>query len=259
MYAYIARAAALNISNTAPSGLFTEGLNATVGSTTGGASGSGSISNLGGGASSTAISLSIAGASTSTSGIKSGTVDINLASNGTNSGLANLGLGFQTVGVNGTVYDYADAVFSKTGGVGTFGGSGLSYTLDFGTGLAINTNYTATIQLANALFMFSSFQDDLGGSYSNIVSSEFSSGVEGTTIASLVAGGNNSFTITFNTTSTGGFGDTLTFTGLSQQSGLSDASLGAFNIVLSGATIPEPNVAALLAGLGTLLLLRRRR
>ncbi len=246
----------LSISNTAASGAFTEGLNATVGSTTGGAAGSGSVSNLAGGSSSTSVSLTLPGASASTSGIKTGSVDINLASSGTNSGLSDLSLNSQTVGVTGTVYDYADAAFAKTGGTGTFGGSGNSYTLDFGTGLALNTTYSATIQLANHLL--SSFQDNLGGSYNNIANG-FDSGVEGTSIASLVAGSNNTFTITFNTGSTGTFGDTLTFTGLSQQSGLSDAGLGAFNIALSGNAIPEPNVAALLGGFGMLALLRRRR
>jgi fibronectin-binding autotransporter adhesin len=248
--------ATLNISNTAAAGIYTEGLNATVGSTTGGASGSGSISNLAGAASSTAISLSIAGASTSTSGIKSGTVNINLASNGTNSGLADLGLGSQTVGVSGTVYDYADAAFSKTSGDGNLSGGGNSYTMDFGTGLELNTTYTATIQLANTLL--SSFQDELGGSYGSIVSSEYNSGVEATTIASLVAGSNSSFTITFFTGTTGIFSDSLTFSGLSKQSGLSDASLGNFTIALTATAVPEPR-AALLGGLGLLMLLRRRR
>jgi hypothetical protein len=75
----------------------------------------------------------------------------------------------------------------------------------------------------------------------------------------LAAGaGANLFNITFFTTSAGTFAGTFSFDGTSVQSGLSDVSVGDFNIALAANAIPEPH-AALLGGLGILLLLRRRR
>ncbi len=248
---------ALSIQNTAAADGFSEGLNATQGATTGAATVSGTnITNLAAGTSSSTIIVSLNAGSTSTSGIKTGTVDIGLASNGSGtSGYGSTALTGQSVTVNGTVYDYAEALFSQTAGAGSLSGSGISYTLDFGSGLALNTNYTATIQLANGLFA-ASFQDSLGGSYTAGGDSEFST--TAATFNGLASGGTNSFTITFNTGSAGTFNGTLDFAGLSQQSGLMDASLSNINIAFTGTTIPEPT-AALLGSLGMLLLLRRRR
>jgi len=248
---------ALSISNTAALSSYSEGLNAAVGSTTGVATASGSISNLAGASSSTALSVGLGGsANTATSGAKSGNVVIGLESNGTNSGLTALGLNSQTIGVSGAVYDFADAVFSKTAGDGALSGSGTSYTLDFGTGLNLNTSYTATFQLANLLLSGNGYQDNLGGEYSKTGASQFAT--TASSFSGLAAGGSNSFTVTFFTGTTGSFSGTLALAGLSQQSGLDDASLSTINITLAGTAIPETS-AALLGGLGMLTLLRRRR
>jgi autotransporter family porin len=106
---------ALSIQNTAAA-TFSEGLNATQGSTTGSASVSGTdITNLAGGASSSTISVGLGGnANTGTAGAKTGTVTIGLASNGTNSGYANTSLTGQTITVNGAVYNPASAAASQT-------------------------------------------------------------------------------------------------------------------------------------------------
>jgi autotransporter-associated beta strand protein len=96
---------ALTITNTAPSGAYTEGLDATKGTPTGDASVSGTdISNLPGGESSIDI---LVGVNTGTAGAKSGTVPIDLASNGTNSSLSDTSLGTQTITVNGDVFALA--------------------------------------------------------------------------------------------------------------------------------------------------------
>jgi autotransporter-associated beta strand protein len=244
----------LTISNTAAAGSYTEGLNAAVSSTTGAATASGSFSNLAGGSSSTALSVGLGIANTS--GIQSGNVVIGLESNGTNSGLTALGLNSQTIEVSGGVYDFADAAFSKTAGAGALSGSGTSYTLDFGTGLALNTSYTATFQLANLLLSGNGYQDNLGGSYALTGASQFAT--TASSFSGLDAGGTNSFTVTFFTGTTGSFSGGLALAGLSQQPGLSDAALATINIAIAGVAIPETS-AALLGGLGMLTLLRRRR
>ena len=102
---------ALTITNTAASGNYTEGLNATKGATSGSASiGGTNISNLAGGSSSTTIAVGLGGnATTGTAGAKTGTATIAFASSGTNSGLSDLALGNQTVTVNGGVYNLASA------------------------------------------------------------------------------------------------------------------------------------------------------
>jgi len=240
---------ALSISNTAPSGGYTEGLNATQGATTGAASVSGTnISNLAGGSSSTSILVGLT--DVATSGVKSGTVSIGLASSGTNSGLSDLSLGSQTVNVSGTVYDLATPSFTKTSGDGSFSG----LTLDFGT-VSLGTTYTATINLANAS---GAFRDSLGGSYAYSGSGSISSSAA--TFSNLAAGTSNTFTISFNAATGGIYTGTLRFSGLSQQIGLLDADLSAQDISITATAIPEHSSCAALAGVGMIgFALYRRR
>ncbi len=244
----------LTVTNTTPANSgFTEGLNATQGAVTGDAIAGGSnVVNLAGASSSTSLTV---GLSTATSGAKSGTTAIGFASNGSNSGYADTGLAGQTISVSGTVYDYANAAFSQTSGDGSLTGGGLSYTLDFGSGLALSTNYTATIQLANTLL--GGFQDALGGAYVATGDAEFTN--TSSTFTGLAAGSSNSFTITFNTGTSGTFNGNLLFNGSSEQTGLANAALAGINIAVTGIAIPEPGTAALLGGFGVFSLLRRRR
>ena len=247
----------LGISNaTASNSGFSEGLNATQGTVSGGVIAGGSnVSNLAGASSSTSLTV---GFSTGTSGAKSGSTTIHFASSGSTSGYSDSAIGSQTVGVTGNVYDYAQAVFSLASGsaAGTLTPSGNNYILDFGAGLALNTNYTATIQLANGL-LANAFQDNLRGSYGTTGDSSRFSSTAGT-FSDLLSNTGNSFTVTFNTGSAGSFTGGLTLSGYSVQSGLTDAALTPVTLTLAGAAIPEPDVAVLLGGLGMLALMRRR-
>jgi hypothetical protein len=240
---------ALSISNTAPSGSFTEGLNATQGATTGVASISGTdISNLAGGSSSTSILVGLT--DVATSGVKSGTVSIGLASSGSNSSLSDLSLGSQTINVSGTVYDLATQTFTKASGDGSFSG----LTLDFGT-VSLGTTYTATFDLANAS---GAFRDSLGGSYTYSGSGSISS--TAATFSNLAAGTSNTFTISFNAASAGTYTGTLSFSGLSQQMGLLDVGLLPQDIAITVTAIPEPSTYAALVGVGMIgFALYRRR
>ncbi|MEI6320377.1 MAG: choice-of-anchor D domain-containing protein, partial [Pseudomonadota bacterium] len=99
---------ALTVANTAPAGSFTEGLNASFGSNSGNAlNNGGSVSLLAGGANDS--SAMVARLDTSAAGARSGTVTVNLVSDGTLSTLGNTSLTAQTVNVSGNVFQVAQA------------------------------------------------------------------------------------------------------------------------------------------------------
>ena len=125
---------ALSITNTAPNGGFSEKLDATFGTLTGGATtNSGSISLLAAGGTSTAMTVGLGSA---TAGAKSGSVGLNFVSNGAGtSGLAPLNLDPQTVSLTATVLDPAVASFTSGSTTST------SLTLDF---LTVNEGSTVS-------------------------------------------------------------------------------------------------------------------
>ncbi|MDH3461003.1 MAG: choice-of-anchor D domain-containing protein, partial [Burkholderiaceae bacterium] len=100
-------AGALTIANVAPTGLFTEALNASFGSLTGDALTNGGAVNLlaAGSSDSTAMTVRLDG---TTAGAKTGSVQIDFASDGTgSSGLGLTSLPTQTVTVNGSFFNSA--------------------------------------------------------------------------------------------------------------------------------------------------------
>jgi hypothetical protein len=106
--------AALTIANVAPASAFTEGLNASFGSTTGSVlTNGGSISLLAGGASNgAAMAVRLDGAS---AGAKNGTVQVNFASDGTGtSGLGITALPSQLVTVTGSFFNAASGSASPS-------------------------------------------------------------------------------------------------------------------------------------------------
>ncbi|MCC9000898.1 MAG: choice-of-anchor D domain-containing protein, partial [Candidatus Contendobacter sp.] len=136
---------AITINNTlnAPAG-FQEGLNVAVGSTSGGATGSGSITNLAAGDASSAVSVGLSGIG---AGAQSGSVTLNLTSNGVGtSGLADLALPSQAVTVNATGYNLATANVTplvtlqnqRVGGVAT-------QALTVANTAPVNATYTETL------------------------------------------------------------------------------------------------------------------
>jgi hypothetical protein len=130
---------ALSLTNTAASGSYTEGLDASFSGTTGAASdNSGSITRLTGGSSnSSSLTVGLGGSSnTGTAGAKSGTVTVALTSDGTGtSGLGLTSLSSQTISVTGAVYNLAAAntittpvTLTNVHVGGTFGTSALNLT-----------------------------------------------------------------------------------------------------------------------------------
>ena len=77
----------------------------------------------------------------------------------------------QTVGLTGAAYHYADPVWSKTGGAGSFSGSGNAYTLDFGT-LHNGVTSTADLQILNQLYA-----DDPTGAFTDLLDGSFTTNV----------------------------------------------------------------------------------
>ncbi len=245
----------LTTTNSATADGFSERLNATVGTNTGDVNASsGTVTGVIAGANASTINV---GLSTTSSGAKTGSVLVSYVSDGT--GLNNYTTtanGFQTVGVTGEVYDLASANLAQSAGP-AISGSGPSYTLDFGSGLALSTLYTASFSIQNGVVV-NSFIDTLSGGYGLTGAAEF--GTSAANFSGLAAGAAaNLFNITFFTNSAGSYTGTFTFDGTSVQPGLADVTVGDFSLALSANAIPEPSAAALLGGLGSLLLLRRRR
>ena len=103
----------LSLGNSAAISAFTETLAATLGSATGGVSGSGSVTGLAAGSSDTGLSVTL---TNNTAGAKSGTIAVALTSQEVgNSGLGNTSLGSQTVNVTGFVYT-GQGVWNTAGG-----------------------------------------------------------------------------------------------------------------------------------------------
>ena len=199
---------ALSIHNTAAAGSFTEGLNATFGAVTGSTITSGAaISNLAGAATSNSLVVGLGGTGiTGTAGAKTGTVAIDLASNGSNSGLANTSLAAQNVTINGGVYNLAAAgaiatpvnlgnirvggtfdthalSIHNTAAAGSFT-EGLNATFGAVTG-STTTSGTAIANLAGAATDNTSLMVGLGGTGTAGVKS-------GTVIIDLASNGSNS-------------------------------------------------------------------
>jgi autotransporter-associated beta strand protein len=113
---------ALSIQNTAPSGSYTEGLDASLGGATGDATFGGTpVTNLGGQGTSNSLTVGLGNMNMTTCGTKTGTVTLNLTSNGTNSSLASTTLASQTINVHGNVFT-GNATW--TGGSGQWGSQG---------------------------------------------------------------------------------------------------------------------------------------
>ncbi len=103
------RTQVLTVTNTAPGGAFTEGLNASFGANSGNAGNNGGVVNLLAGQTSNNSAMS-ASLNTSAAGARSGSVTLNYVSDG--AGTSNLGqtsVGSQTINVSGNVYNLASS------------------------------------------------------------------------------------------------------------------------------------------------------
>jgi len=160
----------LTVSNTATTDGYSEKLDASFGTATGGITNSGAANLIVAGSDSSAMSVGI---DTTTAGAKSGNVDVNFNSNGTGtSGLATISSGFQNVSVSGDVYNYANVGLQHVSGGSAW--DSRSLTLDFGTFTQGSGTQTSIFSLANS-GLDSSYTDLLDGNYAFSLGSAFSS------------------------------------------------------------------------------------
>ncbi|MEM8953221.1 MAG: choice-of-anchor D domain-containing protein [Verrucomicrobiota bacterium] len=247
---------AISFTNTATNDGFSEGLNASIGSLTGDASAAGSFNLLAAG--STDSSSITVGIDTSTAGVKSGSAEIVLASDGTGtSGFGTIALSPQTVNVQATVNNFADPEFSQTGGDGTLSmDSAFVFTLDFGTVAQGSGPLTADLEVLNDVL---GPADTLAGSWV-LDAADF--GTSGFTAFSGIEAGDafGPLQISFLADTLGSFNGSITLNPRSQNASGFDGALTDVVLNITAEVIPEPSTSllTLLAAL-TLLATRRTR
>ena len=167
--------------------------------------------------------------------------------------MVDLALGTANVGLLATVNNIAAPTLGKTSGVGSFSGSALNYTLNFGTLLEGGGTVSTLLSLANSA---SGPADALAGSFAlgALTGTPFSA-LSGFGNFSGVAGGTSlagGLSLGFNTSTLGNFSSSITLNPRSTNGSQADLALGAITLTLQGnvAAIPEPGTWALwLAGL----------
>ncbi|NMC74692.1 MAG: choice-of-anchor D domain-containing protein, partial [Geobacteraceae bacterium] len=181
--------AGVGIINASPD-IYTEGLNAGIGTSSPGFTASGSIANLGA-AQADATSLRVGLASTATPGITTGTATLTLASTGTGTtGAPDFALAPQTVALTGKVYTPAVAQVGST-------------TIDFGIVHRGDTVTARTLAVTNAAPV-TSLNDMLQGSFGGSGGPFTASGTLGAGVAPG-ATDTTGFTVALNTAIAGAF------------------------------------------------------
>ncbi|MDQ6625711.1 MAG: choice-of-anchor D domain-containing protein, partial [Verrucomicrobiota bacterium] len=247
----------LSVTNTAPNDAFSEKLDGSIGSTTGGVTASGSFSLLAPGSTSTSLAVGI---STASAGTKDGTATIALVSNGTGtSGLANTNLTSQTVNVTGQVNYFADPVIVFKSGQATLTmQSPTMFTLVFDPVAQNSGTYLATFGLENFLHD-ATFQDLLGGTFDLTSLGNFA--VTNTNPFSGVASGSSHDSdATFNSAMAPGTYNGQLRVSPTSTNASSSTNLNAITLNLKATIVPEPSTWALVfAGAGLLAALQRIR
>ena len=175
---------ALGVTNTnvAPAG-FQEGLSASIGGATGGISANGNFTNLAAGG--TNNSALVVGLNTATAGARNGSATVNLVSTGVGtSGLADLGLGTQTINVSGNVYQVAAGQLNTA-------------SLNFGT-VQVGQSVSQLLSISNIAAGAAGYVEDLNARF-GATSGTGANLISGTgQIANLLAGGTNASGMTVN-------------------------------------------------------------
>ncbi|MEO7115322.1 MAG: choice-of-anchor D domain-containing protein, partial [Caldimonas sp.] len=190
--------AGVTIANTALAGSFSEDLNASVGATTGMATGIGSISGRVAGTNNTGVGAINVGVDTTAAGARTGTVTVNYQTagtvNGVSNGLAAAGVGSQAVTVNGNVYQAA------TGAIQTSA-------LNFGT-VQVGQVVNQGLVIRNTATGPAGFVEDLNASFGSATGTGASLLSGAGSLSGILAGANSTnangtMTVTVNTSAAG--------------------------------------------------------
>ena len=232
--------AALNISNTAASGSFSEDLNATIASTGGQATASGGVAGRVAGTSNTGTGAITVGVNTATAGAITGVVNLNYQStgtvNGVSNGLAAIGVGGQTVTVNGNVYAEAR-------------GQLVNNTLNFGTlqvGQQVSTNLAARNTATGAAGYVEDLNVRFGASGNGQISG--SGSFTGIQAGATSNAGNGTMTVTVNGTTAGALNSAIGVNYFSAgavggvSNGLGELAVGSENFNVNGTITAVGNV-----------------
>ena len=210
---------ALSIGNAVTADGYSENLLASIAGTSGGITAQGATGDIAPQATSNAIAI---GFSTTSAGSVTGSVTLNLQSDGTGiDGLGMASLGQQTVMVNATVDNFAKTVLQENSGGGTWSKNANNYTLNLGTLVRGAAPVVVNLGVANGV---TGPADLLSGSFTTTTSSGFTlAGFDA--FSGLGAGqADNLPTVTLNTSTGGTFTETITLkTTGSNSSGYSGA------------------------------------
>ena len=231
--------ATVGVTNTA-SGALTDSLNTSLGTLPTGVTGTAPGALASGASANIVFSHSDA-----TAGTVSGTGAVNFTS--TDAELTPLALASQNVNFTGTVTELAIANLFKSAGIGTFTGSGQTYTLDLGSFSGTGSAQT-NLGVLN-VNSGQSYSETLGGTFGAATATGYS--FAGTSFSGLVGGGagdiGNLLTFNYAGLGNGTYTDVLTLSDFSRYAGLSDYNLSPITVnvtatVTGGATgaVPEP-------------------
>ena len=206
---------------------------------------------------------------TATAGIVGGSGTLGFASH--DSELADLALASQNVAFSGTITQLAQAALFKSSGVGTFKGTGTSYTLNLGSLASGSGSYTTDLGVTNTNAGLA-FSELLGGAFSLSAMTGF--GFTGGSFSGLAGGMSLAGDVlNFDTAglAAGTYSQSITLNGFSQFAGLGNYLLGPITVNISAlvtgggggggtGTVPEPAAwAMMLVGFGAIGSGMRRR
>ena len=240
----------LTVANSAPASSYSEGLNATFGATGGGMTGVGSLVNLAGGDSNSAV-MSVM-LDTSSAGGKHGSAVVNFVSNGANSGLGDTDRGSQLVTMDADVYDHGVASFDAAEPLAVY-----SFVLSGSLNETVTKQYDIYNLLQTAGFTGKlDLTDVIGGGDTAKINSGLS------TFVDLAANDSKQFTASLDTSAVGSYSaDFIVHLTDSASDGIGGgAVIQTLDLQINGQVVPEPSTLVLLSiGLFALVSYLRRR
>ncbi len=171
---------------------------------------------------------------TSSTGVFGGQAALAFASH--NVDMVDLNLGTTLVDLSAQVNEYANPVFSKLGGAGSFTVQGSLFTVDFGSIEQGSLALSSQLQMANDVVGPADFlRVEVNGSSANFSLSGFLT-------MNLGAGETQSLSVGLNPVTLGSFDDLITFSLFGYNASGYDQFIGEFDLSLKGVVLPPSSV-----------------